>query len=81
MVLRNPDVEYNVAAFSELSFAVRWQGGLSRGYRPYGIHHVTKRKMNSGRKFGYYAAILSGKEERDIWRLSIAKHFGSLLRQ
>ena len=27
-VLRNPPVEYNVAAFSELSFAVRWQGRL-----------------------------------------------------
>ena len=24
-------VEYNVAVFSELSFAVRWQGRLSRG--------------------------------------------------
>ena len=32
MVLRNPAVEYNVAAFSELSFAVHWQGRLSRGY-------------------------------------------------
>ena len=31
MVLRNPAVEYNVAAFSVLSFAVRWQGRLSRG--------------------------------------------------
>ena len=31
VVLRNPAVEYNVAAFSELSFAVRWQGRLSRG--------------------------------------------------
>ena len=30
VVLRNPAVEYNVAAFSELSFAVRWQGRLSR---------------------------------------------------
>ena len=29
--MRNPAVEYNVAAFSELSFAVRWQGRLSRG--------------------------------------------------
>ena len=25
-----PVVEYNVAAFSELSFAARWQGRLSR---------------------------------------------------
>ena len=31
VVLRNPAVEYNVAAFSELSFAVCWQGRLSRG--------------------------------------------------
>ena len=31
VVLSNPAVEYNVAAFSELSFAVRWQGRLSRG--------------------------------------------------
>ena len=53
----------------------------SRKYRPYAIPYVTKRKTNSGRKSGYYAAILSGKEERGIWRLSTAKHFGSLLRQ
>ena len=31
VVLRNPAVEYNVAAFLELSFAARWQGRLSRG--------------------------------------------------
>ena len=30
MVLHNAAVEYNVAAFSELSFAVCWQGRLSR---------------------------------------------------
>ena len=30
--MRNPAVEYNVAAFSELSFGVRWQGRLSKGY-------------------------------------------------
>ena len=30
--IHNKGVEYNVAAFSELSFAVRWQGRLSRGY-------------------------------------------------
>jgi len=29
--MRNQAVEHNVAAFSELSFAVRWQGRLSRG--------------------------------------------------
>ena len=28
VVLRNLAVEYNVAPFSELSFAVRWQGRL-----------------------------------------------------
>ena len=28
--MRNPGVEYNVAAFSELSFVARWQGMLSR---------------------------------------------------
>ena len=31
VVLRNPAVEYNVAAFSELSFSVRSQGRLSGG--------------------------------------------------
>ena len=31
VVLRNPAVEYKVAAFSELSFAARWQGRLIRG--------------------------------------------------
>ena len=31
VVLRNRAVEHNVAAFSELSFVVRWQGRLSRG--------------------------------------------------
>ena len=29
--MRNPAVEYNIAVFSELSFAVHWQGRLSRG--------------------------------------------------
>ena len=29
--MRNPAVEYNVAAFTELFFAVCWQGRLSRG--------------------------------------------------
>ena len=35
-------------------------------YRPYAIPHVTKRETDSGRKSGYYAAILSGKEVRGI---------------
>ena len=43
--------------------------------RHYAIPHVTKRKTDSGRKSRYYAAILSDKEERDLW------HFGSSLRQ
>ena len=30
--MRNPVVEYYVAAFSELFFATRWQGRLSRGW-------------------------------------------------
>ena len=34
-VLRNQAIEHNVAAFSELSFALRWQGMLSRGYNMY----------------------------------------------
>ena len=46
-------------------------------YRPYAILHVTKRETNSGRKSGYYAAILSGKEDCGIWRLSTTKHFAS----
>ena len=46
-------------------------------YRPYAIPHVTKHETDSGRKSRYYAAILSGKEDRDIWHLSIAKHFVS----
>ena len=35
-------------------------------YRPYAIPHVTKRETGSGRKSGYYAAILSGKEDHGI---------------
>ena len=31
VVLCNQAIEHNVAMFSELSFAVRWQGTLSRG--------------------------------------------------
>ena len=31
VVLRNQDVEHNVAAFFEISFALCWQGRLSRG--------------------------------------------------
>ena len=46
-------------------------------YRPYAIPHVTKRKTDSGRKSGYYAAILSGMEDHGIWHLSTTKHFVS----
>ena len=31
VVLHNQAVEHNVAGFLELSFAIRWQGRLSRG--------------------------------------------------
>ena len=31
VILRNGTVEHNVAMFSELSLAVRWQGRLGRG--------------------------------------------------
>ena len=53
----------------------------SIAYRPYAIPHVTKRETDSGRKSGYYAAILSGKEDRGKGRLSTAKRFASSLRQ
>ena len=43
--------------------------------------HVIKRETDSGRKSGYYAAILSGKEDHGIWRLSTAEHFASSQRQ
>ena len=36
-------------------------------YRPYAIPHLTKRKMDSGRKSEYYATILSGKEDRGTY--------------
>ena len=31
VILRNGAVEHNMALFSELSFAVHWQGKLNRG--------------------------------------------------
>ena len=40
MVLRNWAVEHNVAAFSELSLAVHWQGRLSRGYSTMSVSNV-----------------------------------------
>ena len=39
---------------------------IMRRYRPYAIPRVTKRETDSGRKFGFYAAILSGKEDRGV---------------
>ena len=40
--------------------------GVQVPYRPYAIPYVTKLETDSGRKSGYYAAILSGKEDRGI---------------
>ena len=54
-------------------------GVYSQANRPCAIPHVTKSKTNSEWKSGYYVAILSGKEERGLWRLSTAKHFASSL--
>ena len=34
--------------------------------RTYAIPHVTKRETDNGQKSGYYATILSGKEDRGI---------------
>ena len=42
-------------------------------YRPYAIDvitQITKRETDGGRKFGYYAAILSGKNGRSLRSLS-----------
>jgi len=50
---------------------------MNTSNRPYAIPHVTKRKMDSGRKSGYYAAILS----HGLWSVSTAKQFASSLRQ
>ena len=50
-------------------------------HRPYAIPNITKHKMDSGRKSGYYTAILSGKEDHGLWRLCTAKHFAGSLRQ
>ena len=51
-----------------------------RDYRPYAIDvitQITKRETDSGRKFGYYAAILSGKNGRGLRSLSTAEHLAS----
>ena len=39
---------------------------LALCYRPYAIPQVTKRETDSGQKSGYYAAILSGKEDHGL---------------
>ena len=49
-------------------------------YRPYAIDvitQITKRETGGGRKFGNYAAILSGKNGRGLRSLSTAEHFAS----
>ena len=48
--------------------------------RPYAIDvitQITKRETDGGRKFRYYAAILSGKNGRGLQSLSTAEHFAS----
>ena len=42
-------------------------------YRPYAIPCVTTRKTDSGRKSGYYAAILSDREDCSLWSLGHSK--------
>ena len=39
--------------------------------------HVTKREADGGRKSGYYAAILSGKNDCSLWNLSTVEQFAS----
>ena len=55
---------------SDLSWSMHVDSICAKGkkligllYRPYAIPYVTKRETDSGRKSGYYAAILSGKED------------------
>ena len=53
---------------------------LEKLYRPYAIDvitQITKRETDDGRKFGYYAAILSGKRGCGLRSLSTAEHFAS----
>ena len=50
-------------------------------YGPYAIPHVTERKTDSGRKSGYYTAILSGKEDCGPLSVSTANHSVSSLDQ
>ena len=41
------------------------------------LSHVTKCVTDSERKAGYYAAILSGKNDCGLWSLSTAEQFAS----
>ena len=53
---------------------------ISQDNRPYAIDvitQITKRETDGGRKFGYYAAILSGKNGRGLRSLSTVEHFAS----
>ena len=39
--------------------------------------HVTKCETDSGQKSGYYAAILSGKNDHGLWSLSTVEQYAS----
>ena len=41
------------------------------------IPHIPKHEMDSGRKGGYYATNLSGKNDCGLWSASIAEQFAS----
>ena len=48
--------------------------------RPYAMTsspHVTNHEMDTGRKAGNYATILSGKNDRGLWSVSSAETFVS----
>ena len=49
-------------------------------YKPYAIDvitQITKCEADGGRKFGFYAAIVSGKNGRGLRSLSTVEHFAS----
>ena len=41
------------------------------------LPHITEHEMDSGRKAGYYAAILDGTNDHGLWSLSKLKQFVS----
>ena len=41
-------------------------GPKAHSVRPYAILHITKCEMDSGQKAGYYATILSGKNDHSL---------------